>query len=239
MKKLLVSLLALTSVAALSANAQDMISMRNGHVVKAKVVEVEQNSVKYRLYEEPDGPLYTVGKLDISSIEYENGRVESYLNTLVAPGMKYKQYNELYNPHDYVKAIDDRFSPVWGGICSFVLPGLGQMINGEVGRGFAFLGADLGCSLMAGYGAAMSEWSEAGIPLFLAGSLGMLACEVWSIVDGVRVGKIKNLYFRDTVGLASIDFKVEPFLATTMTPLDGSSFAGGSPVAGMTFALRF
>ena len=151
MKKIFVISLVAACMFAANAQAQDIISMRNGQTVKAKVTEVNETSVKYSLFDEPDGPVYTVGKDDISSIEYKSGRVETFVRSSsyadafygsdgrrvpegVVPGMRYKDYAKLYDPKDYVKRVDDRYSPVWGGVASAIIPGLGQMINGQVGR---------------------------------------------------------------------------------------------------------
>lgn len=50
---------------------------------------------------------------------------------------------DMYNTRDYVKSSANPYSPGWSGVGSFFLPGLGQMICGETGRGLAILGGDL------------------------------------------------------------------------------------------------
>lgn len=251
MKKIFVISIMAACMFAANAHAQDIISMRNGQTVKAKVTEVNETSVKYSLFDEPDGPVYTVGKDDISSIEYKSGRVETFVRSSsyadafygsdgrrvpegVVPGMRYKDYAKLYDPKDYVKRVDDRYSPVWGGVASAIIPGLGQMINGQVGRGFAFLGIEAGCAFVSMVGMGLSEESDAGVIIYLLGAAGSLATDIWAIVDGVRVAKIKNLYTRDTSGMASIDLKMEPFLAMTAPSVNGQS-----PVAGMKLSISF
>ena len=61
------------------ANAQDFVIMKNGDEIKAKVLEITMDEVKYRLYDEPDGVIYTVWKSDIIMIHYESGRSECSL----------------------------------------------------------------------------------------------------------------------------------------------------------------
>ena len=70
----------------------------------------------------------------------------------IRPGMKYRQYRKLYKASDYVRMPGDRYSPVVGGLCSFLIPGLGQAVNGDFGRGLAFFGGTV-----AGY-MAMGGW---------------------------------------------------------------------------------
>ena len=253
MKKSIVISIAVACLISVSAHGQDIISMRNGKTVKAKITEVTETSVKYYLYDEQDGPLYTEGKDNISSIEYKSGRTEEFTRSSsfadsffgkdgrivpegIVPCMKYKEYAKLYNPRDYVRRLDDRYSPAWGGVASAFIPGLGQMINGEVGRGFAFLGIEVGCSIVSNVGMRMMlddmDW---GAFVYLIGGVGALATEIWAIVDGVRMAKIKNLYRRDTSGMAAVNLKMEPFLAMSAPTMTD----GQRPVAGMKLSVSF
>ena len=55
------------------AQAQDIITKKNGDDIKAKVVEVNQNEIKYKSFSNPDGPLFVIYKSDVLLIRYENG----------------------------------------------------------------------------------------------------------------------------------------------------------------------
>ncbi len=63
-------------VAALSAMAQDVIVMKNGDLIQSKVQEVTQTEIKYKKFSNPDGPLYTIDKATVLSINYANGEKE-------------------------------------------------------------------------------------------------------------------------------------------------------------------
>jgi len=67
------------------AFSQDTIFKRNGNQLKGKVVEVGTNEIKYKLPDNPDGPLYSVDKNTVNRIVYENGRVENYVNDIKDP----------------------------------------------------------------------------------------------------------------------------------------------------------
>ncbi len=56
--------------------AQDMIVKKDGTIIKAKVTEVNEESVKYKKADNPDGPLYSISKENITAINYANGDVE-------------------------------------------------------------------------------------------------------------------------------------------------------------------
>ena len=55
------------------AYSQDMITTSSDKVIKAKVVEVTSESVKYKKFDNPDGPTYTVNLSEIKKIKYANG----------------------------------------------------------------------------------------------------------------------------------------------------------------------
>jgi hypothetical protein len=55
---------------------------------------------------------------------------------------QYRINKTKYDALNYVPQVGDPYNPTASGICSFLIPGLGQMISGEGGRGVGFL---LGC----------------------------------------------------------------------------------------------
>jgi len=59
-------------------NAQDMIVKKDGSIVKVKIVEVGDDIIKYKKFGNLDGPLYSVSKSNLTSINYENGEVEKF-----------------------------------------------------------------------------------------------------------------------------------------------------------------
>ncbi len=53
--------------------AQDVIVMKNGDELNAVVLEVGTESVKYKKYDNQQGPTYSIDKADVFMIRYENG----------------------------------------------------------------------------------------------------------------------------------------------------------------------
>lgn len=84
MRKLLF-LLAIGFLFVVSAQAQDKIYRKNGQVVKAKVLEIGSEEVKYRLPDSTETIVYVLEKDRISKIEFENGRVEKFTVNLKDP----------------------------------------------------------------------------------------------------------------------------------------------------------
>lgn len=62
-------------------NAQDLITLKTGEEVKSKVLEVGSTEVKYKKFENIQGPTYTILKSDIFMIKYENG-VKEVINSV-------------------------------------------------------------------------------------------------------------------------------------------------------------
>ena len=90
MKRLI--LLAFLLVAGYSAFAQDIITKKDGTDIKAKISEVGTTEVKYKIFSNLDGPVYTISKSDILMITYENGErdifnTESKSNTSIPEGI--------------------------------------------------------------------------------------------------------------------------------------------------------
>ena len=58
--------------------AQDLIILKSSEEIKAVVQEIGLNDVKYKKYENPNGPTYTLLKANIFMIKYENGNKDVF-----------------------------------------------------------------------------------------------------------------------------------------------------------------
>ena len=65
------------------------------------------------------------------------------LSAQIVPGMKYRDLKNMYNPRQYVRNAADPYSKGWSAVASAVVPGLGQMICKETGRGIGILAGDV------------------------------------------------------------------------------------------------
>ena len=260
--KRLIFIIAAVLFSAVSASAQDIITKKNGEDIRAKVLEVDNTNVRYILFDEQDGPVYTVRKSEILMISYPSGRREVFGNVSpsyygyvpyrepvadIVPGMKYRELKHLYNYKDYVSGYGERWNPALMGVCSWIIPGLGQMITGEVGRGFAWLGGSLGCYVMMGIGSGLmtssyyetangevyiESTSTAGTALVLTSCLSLLAVNICAIVDACRVAKVKNMYDQD-LRRRNYSFEFHPSVNYIRT------HNGFHPAPGLTFAMKF
>ncbi|TMI61577.1 MAG: hypothetical protein E6H07_18840 [Bacteroidetes bacterium] len=65
--------------------SQDKIYRNNGKIVLAKVIEVGATEIKYKEFDNPDGPIYVLEADRILKIVYENGKVEKFTDNLKDP----------------------------------------------------------------------------------------------------------------------------------------------------------
>ncbi|MBP5334420.1 MAG: hypothetical protein J6Y61_01375 [Bacteroidales bacterium] len=235
------------------SRAQDIITTRSGEDIQAKVEEVSPLMIKYKRFSNLDGPTYSISTAQVVMIRYENGEKDvfdgvpvhtAYSEGPVPEGLRYKELKHIYNPKMYIRQYDDRFSPGWLGFASFVIPGLGQAIEGEWWRaaGF-FFGSGLLSSIASnGVEVHYTTGSNGGIyvtdydisTVSVICVLANLGLEIWNIVDAVRIAKVKNMYVQDLRaqrGLAGFDVKLEPFVASAPSP----AHAGFTPAAGLSF----
>lgn len=226
MKKLFLLLMALSCVTIL--NAQDIITMRDGTEVQAKILEVNPTEIKYKKYNNPDGPVFSVKKNEVLIVKYENGEKDIFtdnqpnntLNTTekIVEGMKYNEYRKFYNTKNYNSQPTDPYSRTWAGIASALIPGLGQGVAGEWGRGALFFLGNIGINLLSRtqiYVDSYGYYNYTGLYwVILAGGL---AFDIWSICDAVHVAKVKNMYYQDLRSLrtAQLDYSLTPFVSVT------------------------
>lgn len=158
--------------------------------------------------------------------------------------MAYNDYKDLYDPKTYARQEFDPYSPFGSGVASFFIPGLGQIINGEAGRGAWMLFGDV--ALITGGFLSAGLWTttdSTGKKVTTTGGTicacvcwaGSLAWTIWSIVDAANIAKIKNLYYRDCQKLTSkfVDLSLMPSLEFVPTA------QGTQTAAGLTLAVRF
>ena len=282
MKKIL-SVIIIVLAAGIAAKAQDVITTTAGEKIKSKVTEVTPDTVKYKRIDNPNGPVYVISKSDIVSILYENGSEEKYnepapvtFNEPEPPAPKeepryyepryteprysnlgdvrYKDIANYYNPNYYESRSGDPYIPVLAGMASFFLPGLGQCMDDEWGRGLGIFAANIGLGLLEVaewsalfYGGAwssydymyggMNSWDIMGVSSMslLATYAVHLGLNIWNICDAVRIAKVKDMYYWDQRGRRyGLDMHFSPNLA--LVPSAGNNL---QPVAGMSLKVNF
>lgn len=76
--KLIFLLLLLALVLNSVVRGQDIIYKTDGSEIRTKIIEIDENVVKYKNFDQQDGPLRSLDKTKIFLIIYENGKREKF-----------------------------------------------------------------------------------------------------------------------------------------------------------------
>ena len=81
--------------------AQDVITLNNGVDIKVVVEEVRMNDIRYKRFDNLNGPVYTLPKSEIFRIVYENGTMDVFsgntVNTITSETPQQTQYSRPVN----------------------------------------------------------------------------------------------------------------------------------------------
>jgi hypothetical protein len=224
---LLLSMLCFFSLLSIAQqNYEDVVLLKNGSIIRGTIIEqIPNQNLKIKT---KDGSVFVykiseVEKMTKEQIANASGNIgnNNYSGNqnvnIVIPS--YKQIKMNYNPHMYISQPGDPYNPTVSGLCSWVIPGLGQMLSGETGRGLGFLGGYIGCSILTGVGSGIVTASyydggiAAGSLIMIVGIIGMATVDIWSIVDAVHVAKVKDMYVGDMRSkTSSLKLEVSPYV---------------------------
>jgi len=106
MKKLLLLSAAVLSLS-IYVHAQDVITLKNGGEIQAFVQEIGDVEVKYKKFENPDGPNYTLKKMEIFMIRYANGSRDVFVQETKPVETKDNVLNENKNELNVLAKSDN------------------------------------------------------------------------------------------------------------------------------------
>ena len=73
-------ILSIFLLASINVAAQDVVVKKDGSTILAKVLEVNQDNIKYKKFSNPNGPTYAIGLSDVMAVNYENGDKDNFNN---------------------------------------------------------------------------------------------------------------------------------------------------------------
>jgi TM2 domain-containing membrane protein YozV len=236
--------------------AQDIIILKNGNDIQAIVKEVGIDDVKYKRFDNQNGPNYTLKKSDIFMIRYENGSKDVF-NEIVTPApvnvqqqaavnQQINPYNNNTNSEQQLPVLKYTFgnqinpygsekSPFLAGFLSFLIPGVGQFYNGDVGGGFLFLGCNIVCNSIWMSSISTDYYGNTYIDgsTFTVGFIGALVVNISSIVNASKMAKKVNMARGYCLG-ENTYLKVQPTILQ-----QNNAFASKELAYGMNFCLNF
>ena len=79
MKKIILTTLTIIFTLTLGFS-QDLITKKSGDDIQAKVLEISANEIRYKKFDNLDGPIFIISKKDVLMIRYENGTKDIFNN---------------------------------------------------------------------------------------------------------------------------------------------------------------
>lgn len=67
------------------SNAQDILIKTNGENVLVKVEKITDTNIEYKLFNNIDGPTYSINRKEVFQIQYKNGTIENINANIVKP----------------------------------------------------------------------------------------------------------------------------------------------------------
>lgn len=109
-------LLTVAAIAALGAMAQDLIVTRDSKRIEAKITEVSSSEIRYKEWNNQDGPTFVLRTDEINTIIYQNGTVKTFEHGAAAPAnynssssYSSSSYSAPATPAGYIVKDDDDF----------------------------------------------------------------------------------------------------------------------------------
>lgn len=135
MKSFCIFLLAFFVLGVFSVSAQDLIVLKDGNIIEAKVMEISPSEIRYKRIDHLEGPTIVIMATNVLSIRYENGRTE-IINAFPVTGQQITQArsseNTAIDPNKFIFGINANaggaLGYAWGG-------STGTGINIELGKG--------------------------------------------------------------------------------------------------------
>ncbi len=103
----------------LNVYSQDSIFKKNNEIIQSKILEVNEKNIKYKLFHEPEGPLFTLPISEIKKIQLQGGTVIEFNNKKSKD--EEEEFHELTEKEKLLlekqrAVMIDFFSPIFGHI---------------------------------------------------------------------------------------------------------------------------
>ena len=136
---------------------------------------------------------------------------------------QYSIYKAKYDYRAYSYQMGDPYKPSLMSLASALIPGLGEIIEGESMRGLGFLGGSIALVVFKWLVILKTDASYTAIRK--SALIGQIGLRVWSGIDASRIAKVNDLAFRDKYK-TSYSLQIQPYINTTYYNQTGSVPAG-------------
>ncbi len=118
-----------------AAHAQDVIVKKDGGTIVSKVLEIDDTIVRYKKFSNLEGPTYSIAKVEVNCINYENGEKETFSVTeakesALNSSISILQERQRISDQDLVRMVAStknyslkakrlKRTAIWGGVAIF------------------------------------------------------------------------------------------------------------------------
>lgn len=93
----------------LTVRAQDIIVLNNGDLIKSNVEEIGIATIRYKRYEQTNGPAYTINRADVFAIHYNDGTKDFFGRTEQTTADVNRRIEEIFRDTTQAKEMEDSF----------------------------------------------------------------------------------------------------------------------------------
>lgn len=222
MKQLLILLILIAGLGTAYSQNYDLIINNKGDSIACLIDSISDSQIYYQAkvrnawintYVDMSNIIeYKRNVIDRASVKFKSG------TSIILSRSYYKVDKTKYDYKTWSPGIGDPYNPTLCGVLSFIIPGTGQMRAQEFGRGAAFLGGYLGCYVVSAVGTmvAFGVNETLGGTILVIGLVGAATVDIISVVDAIRVAKVKNLAWRDRMK-TGFNLRLEPYIVPLQT----------------------
>ena len=238
MKRLL--LLIVLYCASLMTMAQDVIVKKDGSTLLSKVMEINSLEIKYKKWSNLEGPVYSINRADVLSINYQNGEIDKFIveeeeplvPEIIKEGRMERKGQDL--TLDGCVLTDDEVRRLIGEDNYQTFLGARKQIN--IGNGFAGL---LVVSLLAGGTSIVAMCcgsKEVAFPIILVSSavVTLITIPIICVFKGIGKGRMSRIADNYNKYGNAVSFQVASSMMNINNPL-----IQGNTCLGLTFSLNF
>lgn len=170
----------------------------------------------------------------------DEGYAQQVLPTIAVDTPAYKYLRQEYNYRGYIANPADRYNVAQLTFLSALIPGAGQMVSREWGKGALFFAGTYSLfstsAILYNTYQSNKQVTEAMLYTSAAFAAAGLGIWIWNIIDANHTAKVKNMYLRDLLGgrcqgNANISFQ------PSLNVIPGNSHS--HPAAGLAMRLSF
>jgi len=177
--------------------AQDIITLKNGDEIQAKVLEIEDQTIKYKKFDNPSGPNYTLKKAEIFMIRYENGSKDVFNEIATSESADKQQQPIKYLSYDRGRVYQNaaKLKPVQIRSIMAVSSEAFQKYNS--GRSLYIVGQVIAYPgyFVLGWGiGTLISGGENGVGFLVSGAAGILVGELISFSGNNKIKSSVQIY---------------------------------------------